>query len=485
MRLGRIDLNACNVIDSHKLERDWGDKSLTLFAFCIPPLTPNATYLPQPRVAKREPGDFRWYSYILEYTDEFHLRLWAGRLSNRRQGASMGHIEVCHEFRCMRKPSRLLAATTLAAALAAAPALAADLPMPAPMSMDMSSQGASMDMNGTHAGSTDHPAIPAGVFGAGMVGAGHFMFSYTPTYMRMQDNYIGSSVVSPNTIATTARLPEPTMMGGMTFNTYRIVPTSMDVQMHMFHAMYGVTDWLNIMVMGAYDIKSMTMLTYKGTTGTTVLGSTTNHSEGFGDTSVVSVWRVYQDPINHVQINVGLSLPTGSTTETMTMLSPMGKTMTMRANYGMQLGTGTVDLLPGVSYLGHIAQWSWGAIYRGRLALGDNSEGYQYGYRQEISGWAGYRWIPGVTTTFRVEGDTADRIHGSDSQISGLMQGSNPYNYGGERIKLLGGLEISGAPLGLHHVSLALEGGAPVYQRLNGPQLGESWQLTGALHVGF
>lgn len=397
----------------------------------------------------------------------------------------MGHIEVCHEFRCMRKPSRLLAATTLAAALAAAPALAADLPMPAPMSMDMSSQGASMDMNGTHAGSTDHPAIPAGVFGAGMVGAGHFMFSYTPTYMRMQDNYIGSSVVSPNTIATTARLPEPTMMGGMTFNTYRIVPTSMDVQMHMFHAMYGVTDWLNIMVMGAYDIKSMTMLTYKGTTGTTVLGSTTNHSEGFGDTSVVSVWRVYQDPINHVQINVGLSLPTGSTTETMTMLSPMGKTMTMRANYGMQLGTGTVDLLPGVSYLGHIAQWSWGAIYRGRLALGDNSEGYQYGYRQEISGWAGYRWIPGVTTTFRVEGDTADRIHGSDSQISGLMQGSNPYNYGGERIKLLGGLEISGAPLGLHHVSLALEGGAPVYQRLNGPQLGESWQLTGALHVGF
>lgn len=391
-------------------------------------------------------------------------------------------------FRCsMQGQQRLLTAIALASGLAAAPACAADLSMPGPMTMDMSGQGASMDMNGQNMDGMDHAAIPAGVYGAGMVGAGHFMFSYTPSYMRMSDNYIGDSVVSPNTVATT-HLPAPVMMMGMPMpvDYFRIVPTSMDVQMHMFHAMYGVTDWLNVMVMGAYDLKSMTMLTYKGAMGTTVLGSTTNRTSGFGDTSVMSLWRVYKDPINEVHINVGLSLPTGSTTETMNMLMPMGTYMSMRANYGMQLGTGTVDLLPGVTYLGHIAQWSWGAIYRGRLALGDNTEGYEYGYRQEISGWAGYRWIPGVTSTFRVEGDVWDRIHGSDPNImAGLMQGTYPYFYGGQRINLLGGLEVSGAPFGLQHVSLAIEGGAPVYQNLNGPQLGEAWQLTGALHVGF
>ncbi|QAY94703.1 alpha-amylase [Methylovirgula ligni] len=384
-----------------------------------------------------------------------------------------------------RRHRGVITAVALASSLAAAPAYAADLSMPGPMTMDMSGQGASMDMNGQSMDGMDHAAIPAGVYGAGMVGAGHFMFSYTPSYMRMEDNYIGSSIVSPDTIATTVKLPMPMMMMGMTFDTYRIVPTSMDMQMHMFHAMYGVTDWLNIMVMGAYDLKSMTMLTYKGAMGDTALGSTTNRTSGFGDTSVMSLWRVYKDPINEVHINVGLSLPTGSTTETMNMLMPMGTYMTMRANYGMQLGTGTVDLLPGVTYLGHIAQWSWGAIYRGRLALGDNTEGYEYGYRQEISGWAGYRWIPGVTSTFRVQGEVDDRIHGADPQIMGLMQGSNPYFYGGQRINLLGGLEVSGAPFGLQHVSLAIEGGAPVYQNLNGPQLGEAWQLTGALHVGF
>ena len=102
----------------------------------------------------------------------------------------------------------------------------------------------------------------------------------------------------------------------------------------------------------------------------------------------------------------------------MTMLSPMEMMhMIMRADYGMQLGTGTVDLLPGLTYLGHIAQWSWGAVYRGRLALGDNTEGYQYGDRQEFTGWGGYSWIPGVTTTFRVEGEVDDRIHGADPKI--------------------------------------------------------------------
>ncbi|REF87411.1 hypothetical protein DES32_1032 [Methylovirgula ligni] len=396
------------------------------------------------------------------------------------------YTHIQKNFLCLGRRHRgVITAVALASSLAAAPAYAADLSMPGPMTMDMSGQGASMDMNGQSMDGMDHAAIPAGVYGAGMVGAGHFMFSYTPSYMRMEDNYIGSSIVSPDTIATTVKLPMPMMMMGMTFDTYRIVPTSMDMQMHMFHAMYGVTDWLNIMVMGAYDLKSMTMLTYKGAMGDTALGSTTNRTSGFGDTSVMSLWRVYKDPINEVHINVGLSLPTGSTTETMNMLMPMGTYMTMRANYGMQLGTGTVDLLPGVTYLGHIAQWSWGAIYRGRLALGDNTEGYEYGYRQEISGWAGYRWIPGVTSTFRVQGEVDDRIHGADPQIMGLMQGSNPYFYGGQRINLLGGLEVSGAPFGLQHVSLAIEGGAPVYQNLNGPQLGEAWQLTGALHVGF
>jgi hypothetical protein len=76
------------------------------------------------------------------------------------------------------------------------------------------------------------------------------------------------------------------------------------------------------------------------------------------------------------------------------MLSPMGTTMTTRGNYGMQLGSGTVDVMPGITYTGHLARWSWGAAYRGRYALGDNSDGYHYGQQTEFSGWGGYTGRP-------------------------------------------------------------------------------------------
>jgi hypothetical protein len=58
-----------------------------------------------------------------------------------------------------------------------------------------------------------HGKTPAGIYGANMIGKGKFMFNYTPMYMRMEDNYIGSSKVSPETIVTT--IPSSMMMMGI------------------------------------------------------------------------------------------------------------------------------------------------------------------------------------------------------------------------------------------------------------------------------
>ena len=86
-----------------------------------------------------------------------------------------------------------------------------------------------------------HPAIPAGVFGAHMLGAGEFSLSYTPMIMGMSRNYIGSTPVSQQYIAT--QIPYvPTGASTMKPPTLRIVPASMTTEMNMFHAMYGITD---------------------------------------------------------------------------------------------------------------------------------------------------------------------------------------------------------------------------------------------------
>ena len=159
--------------------------------------------------------------------------------------------------------------------------------------------------------------------------------------------------------------------------------------------------------------------------------------------------------------------------------------MAMRATYGMQLGTGTYDLLPGITYTANKDLWSWGAAYRARIALDDNSEGYHWGDCHTLTGWAGYTFYPGITATARVAGTTQAKIAGKDPQIFGGMQAANPAWYGGETVNMFGGVEIAGHQFGLGHTRLAIEAGAPVYQNLNGPQMGQDWQLNAVLGVRF
>ncbi len=325
--------------------------------------------------------------------------------------------------------------------------------------------------------SNSNATLPAGVSAAAMVCQGQFMAMYMPRYMNMEGNYIGTDKISTATILST-----PNISGGGP-KYLRFVPNSMDAQMHMLGVTYGVTDAINIMVMGSYVDKDMPMTTYN-MMGTKALGTQTYSTDGFGDVSVMGMVRLYEDGINHIHLNFGLSLPTGSTTEQMNMLSPMGSYMAMRANYGMQLGTGTYDFLPGVTYTGAKDLWSWGTLYRGRFAL-DSNQGYHWGDINQLTGWLGYTFFPGITATTRIAGTVQGKIDGKDPEIFGGMQGAYPGWYGGERVDLFGGIEIAGHQFGLGHAKLAIEAGFPLYQDLNGPQIGENWQLNAALGIMF
>lgn len=329
-----------------------------------------------------------------------------------------------------------------------------------------------------------HPAIPAGVIGAHMLQQGAVSLTYTPMIMGMDKNYIGSSTVSQQYIAT--QIPY-VPLGPTTMKppTLRIVPASMSAEMNMLHLMFGLTDTVNFMVMGDYISKSMTMTTFAGMKGSTVLGNSSSSTEGWGDTSFVGLVRLYQDNIHHVHLNLGLSVPSGSITQQATMLSPMGTPMTMRANYAMQLGAGTYDGLYGATYTGKLGPWSWGLVYRGRAAFADNNQGYRWGPSNEVTGWGAYEVLNGLSLTARAAGSEWGSIHGYDYLISGPMQAADPNNYGGRRVELFGGLEYKIHGVGPTAVRLAVEGGAPVYQYLNGPQMGKAWQVNLALAIGF
>ncbi len=227
--------------------------------------------------------------------------------------------------------------------------------------------------------------------------------------------------------------------------------------------------------------KNLEMLTFKGASGITPLGMSYTGTSGLTDTQAATVLRVYEDPINRLQFNLGFSFPTGSNHNTFTLLGPTGTYSTTRAFYAMQPGTGTFDFLPGLVYAGALNNWSWGLSYRGRFPLAANPEGYLYGDLHEMSGWGGYTWIPGVTTTFRICGSAQGQIRGFDPMIVGKAQGANPNFYGGQRVETFGGVTISGRFIGFDAATLALEAGLPLYQNLNGPQMSKNWQAGMAL----
>ncbi|MEO1193866.1 MAG: transporter [Pseudomonadota bacterium] len=372
----------------------------------------------------------------------------------------------------------------LCAALAAAGLISLSLPA---LAHDQSSTppdgaGAQYTRDGLAPIRADSHA-PIGVMGDHMHKAGEWMFSYRFMHMRMGGNKIGTDYVSAEEIATT----EPNRFFGTPGQppTLRVVPTSMHTNMHMFGAMYAPTDWVTLMVMGNYTTKSMEHTTFQGAVGTTQLGTFETNTSGFGDTTVTALGKIYEDEIHHFHLNGGLSLPSGSITKEDQVLTPMGMTPTQRLPYAMQLGSGTVDLKPGLTYTGSTGDFGWGAQYASTIRLFRNSQDYALGNNHMLTAWGSYQPKPWISGSFRLTGRTAGQIKGIDSEIVAPVQTADPDNYGGQRLDASFGINLAGQQGVLRNSRLGLEFVVPFYQNLNGPQMAARWAVVVGVQKSF
>ncbi|MEM9724485.1 MAG: transporter [Pseudomonadota bacterium] len=352
------------------------------------------------------------------------------------------------------------------------------------MALTLAPLPASADGGDDHGGPVRADShAPIGVMGDHMHDAGEFMFSYRYMRMDMDGSRIGTDPVSPATIATT--VPNRFFGAPMQPPTLRVVPTRMTMDMHMVGAMYAPTDWVTLMAMGMYIDKEMDHITFAGPAGTTVRGTFTTQSQGFGDTRVGGLFRLYDDETHHLHLNAMLSLPTGSITERDRVLAPTGARPELRLPYPMQLGSGTFDLMPGVTYTGKSDQFAWGAQLMGEIRLGENDEGYSLGDKIEGTAWASYSPQPWVSFSGRVLGRSLGTIDGIDPQIVAPVQTADPDNQGGEVIELGLGVNIAGQSGFLRGHRLAAELLLPAYRDLNGPQLETDWTLTVGYQYAF
>ena len=215
------------------------------------------------------------------------------------------------------------------------------------------------------------------------------------------------------------------------------------MQMHMFGAMYGVNDTLTLSAMLPYIRNTMDHV------AGIPLGAAKfrTKTEGAGDLKIGSLWRLYafEAPsigAHRFHMNFTVSLPTGDITHKGT--TPVG---TIRLPYPMQLGSGTVDLMPGVTYGGAKGNVSWGFQTLGTYRIARNKAGYSKGDAYEVGAYGAYAWTNWVSNSIRFKWKQWFDYDGEDRRISQtLPNGSrsvftaDPDRRAGKQLNIMNGL---------------------------------------------
>ena len=280
---------------------------------------------------------------------------------------------------------------------------------------------------------------------------GEVMLGYSRTTMRMDGTRDGSSRRSDASL----------------LQDFMVAPTDMDMEMHMLHAMWGVDDNWTVMAMVPYTRIGMDHVTRTGQEFTT-------RAHGVGDLELGALYAAFRGERDRVVLKGGFTVPTGSIRQEDD--TPMGE---VRLPYPMQLGSGTVDLTPGLTYLGQTLDWSWGAHLGAKIRTGRNGLGYRLGHAANASLWAARKFTENLSDSVRVEGREWGNVRGSDDRLDPLMAPTaDPAMRGGRRIDLLLGINLFAIDGPLAGNRLSLEGGIPIHQSLRGPQLEVDWRYS-------
>ena len=314
---------------------------------------------------------------------------------------------------------------------------------------------------------------PIGVMGDHVHKKGEWMMSFRTMRMSMHDNRNGTSSLSPEDIVQTQTNAFAAMP--MQPANLRVVPTKMNMEMQMLGAMYAPTDRVTLMAMTSYKNTEMDHLTFMGGMGVQQLGTFTTETSGLGDTQVSALFQLGSGIDASWHGTLGVSLPTGDNEEVDEILTPMNIRPTVRLPYPMQLGSGSFDLISGLTYSNHSAKLGWGSQWRSVLRVKDNTDNYRLGDEHQLSTWGSYMVAPSVSLSGRLTYMHKRNIRGKDALIMAPVQTADPNRH--KRQRLDAGMGANWI-LSNENYRLGLELTVPVWQRLSGPQMETDWGLS-------
>lgn len=315
---------------------------------------------------------------------------------------------------------------------------------------------------------------PAGVMISHVHPKGEWMFSYRYMNMGMKGLLSGSSSTSSDVV----------------FNSYLMNSDAMKMDMHMLMGMYGITDRLTGMLMLNYNVNSMDMsmlaVHNHAMSGMEMSPSTAMkmNSAGLGDLKLSILYGLVKNMNHQLLIAGGVSIPTGSI-----QVQGLKDDMLYSSNrlpYMMQLGSGTVDVTPTVSYIFQQKDFAFSSQVSSTVRTSTNSVGYQLGNEYTIGLWGAYNWWDNFSSSLRFEGQSIDKISGFDQTIYAFNEiSANPFNYGGKKLNVYFGTAYQFDKSFLNKFRLSAEYGLPIYQNVNGIQNKLTHSLFASLSYSF
>lgn len=289
---------------------------------------------------------------------------------------------------------------------------------------------------------------------------GDWMVGLSQMHLEQDGNLVGTTSVS----------------NAQVLGQFPTIHTSMQMDMTMLMVMYGVTDDVTLNLMIPYTSMSMPHLNRAGQTFTT-------YSDGLGDISLTAITPLFDDYPHRIQVEGGLSFPTGQ----IDVRWPTPTNPNQLLEYPMQLGSGTVDLIGAMTYLGNTDSMNWGCQVRGLVHPYRNSRGWSPPDNLTVTGWVSPRVSDSFSPSVRLRGSTWGNVRGQDTELNPAANpNSDPTLQAGTRLDALLGVNFA---LGVndegHGHRFSVEGGVPIYQNLSGPQLRTRWMLSGAWNWTF
>ncbi|MGZ8190316.1 MAG: DUF3570 domain-containing protein [Methylococcaceae bacterium] len=333
-----------------------------------------------------------------------------------------------------------------------------------------------------HGGHVDH--APAGVMFAHMMPkSGDMMIGYRYMYSNQSGDVLnGTNAVNDRDIVN----------NGCTVNPCYVAPNEMNMHMHMIDLMYAPTDWLNLMLMPQFVDMNMTFRYPDGAPqpSSPPISAAVDHAGhehdtgGVGDLGMYALFKLLDVPGHHLHTAMGLSAPTGDVD---IKLRRTHKQDLGFIHYGMQLGSGTWDFKPSITYTGQSDKWSWGAQLNGTVRMDDpNESGYALSNIFQSTAWGSYSLLDWLSASVRgvytEQGKNSGQYNGTFRKIGPM---DYPANYGGSYLDIGFGVNAFVPKGDLAGNSLSFEWLQPLVDDVNGYQLEREGALSATWSLAF